>query len=233
MARECIERPYGVRAIDDSVVERQVESDVPAEGDPPTVVGDRPVTEARNTKDSDLRRIDDRVEGFDAEHPEVRDRARPAGEVAPIELAVDDSLGQHASFPHEFGQRLRLDRPEYWRHQSPLYVDRDPHVLRVVSVDGVVPEQGIERRVFGEGSRDSQQEKVGHRNVDVEVLVGDLGRAEQFLGIDQSVDRHMDSFTVALTEAIGDSASRRVASTDLDRRGEIWCPTSSASMYIP
>src|SRR5262245_24876071 len=92
------EEARSVRAIDDTVVAAQGDGHDIAEGKAVRRFLDRRAPRAADREDRDLRRVDDRGEGANAEHPEVRDGERAVVEVLGLQRPPPRTLRKGASF---------------------------------------------------------------------------------------------------------------------------------------
>src|SRR5262245_9407488 len=114
----------GVRAVDDAVVAGERDGDHVAEPDPVGALLERRAPGAADGEDRRLRRIDDRGERPNAEHPEVRHRERRVVELVRTERPPAGGVGETPRVGGDLGERLLIR------------VEHDGYQKRVLGGDG-------------------------------------------------------------------------------------------------
>ena len=95
---EALQEACCVRPIDDPVIEAQIERELSAKLDS-VLCRSGAFSDTPDAKYRHFGRVDNRGEGVDAEHAEIRNRDRAATEVAHVAVTTLDALGQPATVP--------------------------------------------------------------------------------------------------------------------------------------
>src|SRR5579862_5545584 len=158
------------------------------------------IGDAADGKNRGLGRRDDRVEGVDAEHPEIADGESASGDVGRVQTAGFSSLGEVLAASGDGGEVQRVGVRDYRAHYAIFYRDSHADVHAGVKLDALAGPGAVHLGVLGQNTGDQGDQEIG---MSVLIATEFLASLVQFGRVDVANQEEMWSLSPALRSALG------------------------------